>query len=556
MRQNKRSRRQLRDWKPQGSAHDDNDEVEDITDSFGDVSEPDYHPEEGSGGKSQPRRTRSTGLLSRLFRRGKGSNEELASRSSSSSLRAPARHSVDLYSRNPRRETQQTILNMMGGGSSSMEYACGKIASMFYENVIPFNVASSLSYHEAFNSVANYDSWKDKAKHSLFNFLVYCPSGITFLKSVDIDDNRLTADYLITLFKDIIDYVGAENIVQIVTDQGSNFKAAGRRLAIEYLHIYWTACTAHVIDLVLEDTIGDARKISKFVYAHAWVFAKFRGNSNHRDLIHPSLTRFATSFITIRSIMENQVHLQQLFVDTEYRESSYAKLSTSKVVQKIVMSGDFWKKTRSVVAMVEPLLKVLRLVDSDKPTMGYLFDALCTSRAVITSFLGPRRSANVYKIFDHRIHTKIRNRLLSKKLNDLVFVQYNIRLERRREDRRRRYRVDPINVSAILLEDLLCEWIAGNDDEPLLPTHEEWPEELERELSTEDPEVNKQRRYSTSIIDTDFPENWSQAPMYQIPMEPLPEAYFDFDFNQINLEHGQASNYSEFDINQFDSVYQ
>ncbi|KAF6139463.1 hypothetical protein GIB67_005582 [Kingdonia uniflora] len=71
------------------------------------------------------------------------------------------------------------------------------------------------------------------------------------------------------------------------------------------------------------------------------------------------------------------------------------------------------------------------------------------------------------------------------------------------------------------MEDPLCEWIAEDDDEPLLPTHEEWPEELERELSAKDPEVNEQRRYSTSIIDTDFPENWSQAPMYQTPMESL-----------------------------------
>ncbi|KAF6145768.1 hypothetical protein GIB67_016217 [Kingdonia uniflora] len=34
--------------------------------------------------------------------------------------------------------------------------------------------------------------------------------------------------------------------------------------------------------------------------------------------------------------------------------------------------------------------------------MGHLFDALCTSRAVITTFLGPRRSANAYKKFDLR----------------------------------------------------------------------------------------------------------------------------------------------------------
>ncbi|KAF6141113.1 hypothetical protein GIB67_006558 [Kingdonia uniflora] len=431
MRQNKRSRRQLRDWEPQESSHDDSDEVEDITDCFGDASEPDYHPEEGSGGESQPTRTRSTGLLT---------------------------HVIDLV----------------------------------------------LEDLESF-------SW-------------------------------------------------------------------------------------------LKDTIGDAKKISKFIYAHSWVLAKFRGHSNHRDLICPSLTRFATSFIAIRSIMKNKVHLQQLFVDTEYRESSYAKLSTSKAVQKIVMSDNFWKKTRSVVAMVEPLLKVLRLVNSDKPTMGW-------KEQLHSDLHAPGYILNPYYMFFPSIFsnenvmchpTLALNNLIAKRISapleqtqvmleigklpfkpgcmgseaacitaqqgspidwwnsygvELPQLQ-KLALERRREDRRRRYRVDPISVSAILLEDPLCEWIAGDDDESLLPIHEEWPEELDRELSAEDPEVNEQRRYSTSVIDTDFPENWLQAPMYQTPIESLPEAYFDFDFKQINLEHGQPSNYSKFDTNQFDSVYQ
>ncbi|KAF6168805.1 hypothetical protein GIB67_042112, partial [Kingdonia uniflora] len=66
MRQNKCSRRQVRDWEPQGSSYDDSDEVEDIIDSFGDASEPNYYPEEGSIDESQPMRTKSTGLLGKL----------------------------------------------------------------------------------------------------------------------------------------------------------------------------------------------------------------------------------------------------------------------------------------------------------------------------------------------------------------------------------------------------------------------------------------------------------------------------------------------------------
>ncbi|KAF6171439.1 hypothetical protein GIB67_031765 [Kingdonia uniflora] len=362
MRQNKRSHRQLRDWEPQGSSHDDSDEVEDITDSFGDASKPDYHPEEGSGGESQPTRAKSTGLLNRLFRRGRGSNEGLTSRSSSLSLRAPARHSVDLHSQNPRRETQQTIPNMMGGGSSSRDYACGKITSMFCGNAIPFNIASSQSYHEAFNSVANY--------------------GKTF---------RPPTAY------------------EIANPFLQKEKWRIEETVIQRQRLYWKdyGCT------LMADSWKDKAYTRQFS-----CLLPIRGHSNRRDLIRPSLTRFATSFIAIRSIMENQVHLQQLFVDTEYRELSYAKLSTSKAVQKIVMSDDFWKKPRSDVAMIGKL--------PFKPgCMG-------SEAARITAQQG---SPNP-----------------------------------------------------------LCEWIAGDDDEPLLPTHEEWVEELERELSAEDPEVNEQMR--------------------------------------------------------------
>ncbi|KAF6159144.1 hypothetical protein GIB67_032761 [Kingdonia uniflora] len=149
----------------------------------------------------------------------------------------------------------------------------------------------------------------------------------------------------------------------------------------------------------------------------------------------------------------------------------------------------------------QPLIEFLELIPQEEKVIlvGHSFGGISLALAWRIFYPGAHdrvpnapltRCERNWSTFD-RIHTKIRNRLLSKNLNDLVFVQYNIHLERRREDRRRRYRVDPISVSAILLEDPLCEWIAEDDDDPLLPTHEEWPEELERELSAEDPEVNK-----------------------------------------------------------------
>ncbi|XP_026452896.1 uncharacterized protein LOC113353543 [Papaver somniferum] len=138
------------------------------------------------------------------------------------------------------------------------------------------------------------DGWKRKNNRTIVNFLVYSGSGITFLKSVDIEHNRLTTEYLITLFKPVIDDVGSRNIVQLVTDQGSQFKAAGKRLASKYDTFFWVLCVAHVLDLMLEDmekfpfikdVIGEARQISKFIYNHGWVLARFRQHSAGRNLL-------------------------------------------------------------------------------------------------------------------------------------------------------------------------------------------------------------------------------------------------------------------------------
>ena len=39
-------------------------------------------------------------------------------------------------------------------------------------------------------------------------------------------------------------------------------------------------------------------------------------------------------------------------------------------------NGAFWKKEAEVVKIVEPLVKVLRLVDGEILAMGYIYDAM------------------------------------------------------------------------------------------------------------------------------------------------------------------------------------
>ena len=57
---------------------------------------------------------------------------------------------------------------------------------------------------------------------------------------------------------------------------------------------------------IFKDTIKKAKQICVYIYRHAWVLSMFRKYSNNRDLKGAGVTRFATSFITLRSFDESK----------------------------------------------------------------------------------------------------------------------------------------------------------------------------------------------------------------------------------------------------------
>jgi hypothetical protein len=55
------------------------------------------------------------------------------------------------------------------------------------------------------------------------------------------------------LFREIVLYVGVENIVHMVTDNAANYVVAGKLLMEEFPSIFWSFCAAHCINLILQD---------------------------------------------------------------------------------------------------------------------------------------------------------------------------------------------------------------------------------------------------------------------------------------------------------------
>ncbi|PKU72752.1 uncharacterized protein LOC114580380 [Dendrobium catenatum] len=237
------------------------------------------------------------------------------------------------------------------------------------------------------------DGWTDNRNRTLINFLVYCPRGISFLKSVDASDITKDVKTLCSLFCEVVEWVGPENIVQLVTDNAANYKKAGELLHERFGNICWSPCSAHCLNLILRDFgnmnhIKDlakrASKVTVFVYNHVFILAWLRKRESWKEIIRPGATRFATTFITLKSLYEHKLDLQAFITSKAFFDSKLSKTVKGQEVSSIILDTKFWNDCLVSSKLTGPLIRLLRIVDSDeKPSMGFLYDGMYRARKAI-----------------------------------------------------------------------------------------------------------------------------------------------------------------------------
>ncbi|XP_031391589.1 uncharacterized protein LOC116203792 [Punica granatum] len=259
------------------------------------------------------------------------------------------------------------------------------------------------------------DGWTDKKRRSICNFLVNSPKGTIFLTSIDTSDISKTVDKVFEMIDDIVDQVGEENVVQIVTDNTANYKAAGEMLMEKRKKLFWTPCAAHCIDLMLEDlekkikvhelTIMKGRKITTFIYSRTLIITMLKHFTKGKDLIRPAVTRFATAYLTLGCLFDNRNALRTMFASKQWKGSRFAKLEGGKYAERAVMDNRFWSNVNTCLKAAYPLIKVLRMVDSDeKPAMGFIYNEMEKAEQKIkANFKDDRKSYDpVWKVIDER----------------------------------------------------------------------------------------------------------------------------------------------------------
>jgi hypothetical protein len=65
-----------------------------------------------------------------------------------------------------------------------------------------------------------------------------------------------------------------------------------------------------------------------------------------------------------------------MFTSKQWNDGPFAKTKDGKLVQNTVLDKNFWKNVILCLWAAFPLLRVLRMVDSDEPAMGLIYEAM------------------------------------------------------------------------------------------------------------------------------------------------------------------------------------
>ncbi|CAN6678154.1 unnamed protein product [Malus baccata var. baccata] len=195
-----------------------------------------------------------------------------------------------------------------------------------------------------------------------------------------------TGKYIFEYVDKCVKEIGPQNVIQVVTDNASNNMAVANMMKKKRLNMFWTSCATHTLNLMLQGignlpsfkgVIDKAKAFTIFIYAHHKTLALMRKHIKKRDIIRPEVTRFATSFLTLQSLMDKKKDLKVMVASDEWEQCKHVKTTKGKTAYATVVNTHFWSGVSLCLKVFEPLFKLLRIVDGDmKPSVGFLYGEL------------------------------------------------------------------------------------------------------------------------------------------------------------------------------------
>ncbi|KAL4183226.1 hypothetical protein AMTRI_Chr11g97150 [Amborella trichopoda] len=123
-----------------------------------------------------------------------------------------------------------------------------------------------------------------------------------------------------------------------------------------------------------------------------------------RELVRPRVTGFSTAYFSLQSMYKRRIALRFMFASEEWSRCKWSRDAKGKKTRDIILSKYFWRGVKHAILVFLPLVKVWRLVDADKPSMGFIYDVMERAKNEIAENLGDdaAKYAPIWEIIDDK----------------------------------------------------------------------------------------------------------------------------------------------------------
>ncbi|XP_010473954.1 PREDICTED: uncharacterized protein LOC104753391 [Camelina sativa] len=239
------------------------------------------------------------------------------------------------------------------------------------------------------------DGWSDPTRKPLINFISVSGNAPLFMKAVDCAGEVKDKFFISNLMKEVINEVGHQKIVQIITDNAANCKAAGEIIECTYPHIYWTPCVVHTLNLALKNICaarnvesnsetydacnwitnvhGDALAIKHFIMNHSMILAIFSKFSPLK-LLAVVDTRFASIVVMLKRLKLIKTGLQSMVISEQWSTYRDDDIGKANFVKEKLLDDDWWDKVTYIIDFARPIYDMIRYCDTNKPCLHLVYE--------------------------------------------------------------------------------------------------------------------------------------------------------------------------------------
>jgi hypothetical protein len=236
------------------------------------------------------------------------------------------------------------------------------------------------------------------------NFLAVQGSKVIFLKSINTAGVTKTMEYIGNMFIKLIGEWGAEHVVGVMQDNAT--RGSWKIIEEMYPHIVAHTCMPHCCNLLLSDigkitevhdTLQELALIRRFIRSSGKIQDRYNtivveyGNGECSKLTLPGQTRFASQVLSIKNFLRNMKCLiltinDDVTASTVLNEkhktyvTSEGTIPMAQIYAQVkqlckpsVQLNDFFQKVSFLNDVFEPIMKLLRISEKDRPVMSKMY---------------------------------------------------------------------------------------------------------------------------------------------------------------------------------------